>query len=196
MEMLIRIRGLSKSLWKHAGAIAFYAAILAALVVLSLWSDWSLTKLLQSYHPSNYPVPSLKDIVVASMVVLIALALTIVAFYILRRFGLIKWDKAMGAASILPIASLLIVAPAFSYRGMTPGDSWEVVDGLIEAASAVGDIASMVLGFSIMWVVWCGIWTSPSWLWVRVKRLQMYWRWGLHANRKRDELWDMYWRGH
>ncbi len=174
MEMLTGIRGLSKSLWKHAGTIAFYAAILAALVVLSLWSsDWSVTKLLQSYHPSNYPVPSLKDIVVASMVVLIALALTIGAFYILHRFGLIKWDKAMGVASILPIASLLIVAPAFSYRGMTPGDSWAVVDGLIEVASAVGDIASMVVGFTIMWVVWCGIWTSPSWLWVRVKRLQM-----------------------
>ena len=172
--MLIRIRGLSKPFWKHAGTVAFYAAVLAALVVLSLWSsDWSVTKLLQSYQPSNYPVPSLKDIVVASMVVLIALALTIGAFYILHRFGLIKWDKAMGVASILPIASLLIVAPAFSYRGMTPGDSWAVVDGLIEVASAVGDIASMVVGFTIMWVVWCGIWTSPSWLWVRVKRLQM-----------------------
>ena len=184
---------MSKSLWKHAGTIAFYAGILAVLVILSLWSsDWSVTKLLQSYHPSKYPVSSLKDIVVA----LIALALTIVAFHVLLRFGLIKWDKAMCAFPILVIASLLIVAPAFSYGGMTLGESWAVVDGLIEAASAVGDIASMVLGFSIMWVVWCGIWTSPSWLWVRVKRLQMYWRWGLHANRKRDELWDMYWRGH
>ena len=193
MEMLIRIRGLSKPFWKHAGTIAFYALMLAVLVVLSFWSsDWSLTKLLQSYNPSNYPVASLKDIVVA----LSAVALTIVAFYILHRFGLIKWDKAIGAASILPIASLLIVAPALSYRGMTPGDSWAVVDGLIEAASAVGDIASMVVGFIIMWVVWCGIWTSPSWLWVRVKRLQMYWRWGLHANRKRDELCAMYWRAH
>ena len=195
MEMLTRIRCLSKSLWKHAGTIALCAGILAVLVVLGLWSsDWSVTKLLQSYHPSNYPVPSLKDIVVGSMVVLIALALTIVASYILFRFGFIKGDKAMGAASILPIASLLIVAPAFSYGGMTPGDSWEVVDGLIDAASAVGDIVSMVVGFAIMWAVWCGIWTAPFWLRVRVKRLQM--RWGLHANRKRDELWDIYWRGH